>query len=217
MTRFKDLTGCRFGLLSVIAPAPMPNRVRWICRCDCGTEKIVSGSNIRRQISCGCAGSRTTIGDRAKKHGHSIGHKKSRTATAWRNAKTRCFNTKNAKYPSYGGRGITMCEEWARDFRAFLRDMGECPDDLTLERIDVNGNYEPRNCVWISKPLQAKNRRSNVKVNGLTLTDYAANAGVPYRNLRRRIINGETPEQAVRWLIAKRRHSEQNKRPTRQN
>jgi hypothetical protein len=110
-----------------------------------------------------------------------------------------------------------MCEEWARDFRAFLRDMGECPDDLTLERIDVNGNYEPRNCLWISKPLQAKNRRSNVKVNGLTLTDYATNAGVPYRNLRRRIINGETPEQAVRWLIAKRRHSEQNKRPTRQN
>jgi len=156
-----DITGERYGKLVAVRRLPNPIASRWVFICDCGNKTAALLSNVRGgQIqSCGCAGSRATIGARSLKHGHSIGFKKSRTAAAWRNAKTRCFNKRNAKYPAYGGRGITMCLEWANDFSAFLRDMGECPEGLTIERIDVNGNYEPSNCCWATWETQQKNKR----------------------------------------------------------
>lgn len=161
-----NITGERYGKLVAIKRLPeCGTRSRWKLLCDCGKETTALLGNLRKGDikSCGCAGSRKTIGERSIKHGHGIGYRKSRTAAAWRNAKTRCFNKRCAKFPAYGGRGITMCQEWASDFRAFLRDMGECPDDLTLERINVNGNYEPGNCEWIPHAMQAKNRRNTIR------------------------------------------------------
>lgn len=160
-----DVTGERYGKLIAVSRIDGCTISRWNFICDCGKETSALLSNVRGgQIkSCGCAGSRTTIGQRTTKHGHSVGYQKSRTVAAWRNAKTRCFNKNNAKYPAYGGRGITMFQEWVDDFRAFLRDVGECPGNLTLERIDVNGNYEPGNCTWIPREMQAKNRRNTIR------------------------------------------------------
>src|SRR5690606_2812880 len=93
--------------------------------------------------SCGCLRIETNI-SKGTTHGHSG----TRTYQAWLNMKSRCSNKKNISYENYGGRGISICDRWLNSFENFLEDMGECPDNLTLERMDVNGNYEPNNCIW---------------------------------------------------------------------
>lgn len=96
----------------------------------------------------------------------------SREYRVWTNAKTRCFNVANRAYPRYGGRGITMCSRWAESFSRFYEDMGRCPAGKTLERRDVNGHYEPRNCYWATYQQQNNNRRDNKRValNGISRT-----------------------------------------------
>lgn len=202
-----DITGERYGLLVAIERLEGVANSRWRFRCDCGNETTAILTNVRSgQIkSCGCAGSRTTIGARSLKHGHSVGFHKSRTAAAWRNAKTRCFNTSHEKYPAYGGRGVTMCPEWTNDFSAFLRDMGECPDGLTLERKDVNGNYEPDNCLWATRTVQDNNKRDTIRVGALSLKQYADTVGVDYKRLHHRMNrHGETAQQASSSLLGTR-------------
>ena len=202
-----DITGERYGRLVAIRRIDGDIRSRWVLKCDCGNLAEVLLSNIRtgQVISCGCAGSQRTIGERSLKHGHAVGRRKSKTAAAWRNAKTRCFNKRHAKYPAYGGRGITMCPEWADDFSAFLRDMGECPDGLTLERIEVDGNYEPGNCRWATVAEQHTNKRNSINVGPLPLKRYASEVGVDYKRLHYRMRrHDETPQQATAWLLKRR-------------
>lgn len=97
-------------------------------------------------------------------HGHSRPGKRSRTYVCWRNMKERCLNPKNDSFCDYGGRGITICQTWKLSFIQFLLDMGECPEDMTIERIDVNGNYEKGNCCWIDRAAQARNKRDNRRI-----------------------------------------------------
>jgi hypothetical protein len=211
-----DISGERYGKLLALQRIEGAKGSRWIFKCECGRETSALLSNVRGGSvrSCGCAGSRSTIGLRSVRHGHSVGFKKSKTATAWRNAKTRCFNPKHEKYAAYGERGITMCKEWADDFRVFLHDMGECPSGLTLERIDVDGNYEPGNCRWATPTEQSFNKRESITVSSMPLKSYAAAVGVSYKRLHYRIAkHGETPQEAARWYITRRR-PEQNKTHT---
>ena len=137
------------------------------CSCVCGCDVIVIAYNLRsgNTSSCGCL-ARKMASERGKRLGAIQGkknatHGMSNTATyaKWIDARKRCFREKDAHFAYYGGRGITMCHTWAKSFEAFLADMGVAPDGLTLERINVDGHYEPSNCRWASKLEQARNKR----------------------------------------------------------
>jgi len=136
-------------------------------------------------------------------HGHSssIGPD-SRTYGCWRNMKQRCLNPNNKEFKNYGARGITICDRWVDSFSAFLEDMGECPDSLTIERLDNSKGYEPGNCIWAPRSVQSRNRRTNVEyiVNGrVFLQVELANAlGVCTHSMRKWFNKGKNLDWVVR-------------------
>ena len=161
----EDLTGKRFGRLTVIKRVPSKNLTKWLCRCDCGKEIEALGNNLKRghTTSCGCyrEEKRPTL---AYKHGL----KHTRAYMIWEKMKGRCLCETNPSYPRYGGRGITICDEWRDNPVAFIEwayangyredaEYGEC----TVDRIDVDKGYSPDNCRIVDEKVQANNRRTN--------------------------------------------------------
>lgn len=150
------MIGRVFGELTVISEFPQrdnQNRIKYVCECSCGGEKTVLGSTLRAgiTISCGCAKTRNTL-----KHGM----EGTPVYTSWTAMKSRCLNPNDSSYHKYGGRGISVCDEWMV-FVNFFRDMGDRPQGKTLDRINVNGNYEPSNCRWATNTEQSRNRRDS--------------------------------------------------------
>jgi len=135
-------------------------------------------------------------------HGHAKKDCRTTTYVSWGSMKTRCLNKRTAYYSRYGGRGITICDRWVNSFENFLEDMGECPEGMTLDRIDNSGNYEPNNCRWTTMALQSQNRRSTKlnekKVNevialrkdGLSYRKIAGRMGISKRTIES-ILNGQ--------------------------
>lgn len=153
MSKIKDISGQKFGQLTVIkyAYTDKHHTAIWQCKCDCGNIVEVRSDSLRNghTRSCGCL---------HKLHGKS----NSRLYYIWKNMKQRCYNKNDHAYNRYGERGIRICDEWLTDFKNFYNwamDNGY-KENLTIDRSDVNGNYEPNNCRWATKKQQTRNKRT---------------------------------------------------------
>lgn len=157
--QIKNLIGQKFGRWTVLEYKGVNkhHNATWLCECVCGTKRTVRSGDLMsgRSKSCGCDGTNH------RTHGQS----NTRLFRIWANMKTRCYLNTKPDYKYYGGRGITICDEWKNDFQVFY-DWAMCHgyrEDLTIDRINVNGNYEPSNCRWVDMKTQNKNKRN---VNG---------------------------------------------------
>jgi hypothetical protein len=150
MTNFIDLSGRRFGRLTVLRRTKLQcGKIFWECRCDCSSVTEVSGSNLRTGhiASCGCI---------RRKHGLSG----TPTHSSWCNMMDRCYCETHHAFEDYGGRGITVCERWRESFLNFLADMGERPDGRTLGRKENDEGYSKENCNWETAKQQGRNTRT---------------------------------------------------------
>lgn len=201
-----DLVGQTFGRLTVIERVTDKHKKvgLWRCKCECGNESIVITCNLTNghTRSCGCLGKshRTT-------HGACRGGKHKRLYDIWINMRARCYGKTHPNYPLYDGRGICICDEW-NSFEAFEKwaldagyDKSSCRGAYTLDRIDVNGNYEPSNCRWISADEQNRNKRNtrNITYNGKTqcVAEWARELNLKPRTIYSRISRGVTDPQAL--------------------
>ena len=201
-----NLTGRRFGRLTVIEEAGRDkfSRTLWKCECECGNEKIVPYGRLVRgdTRSCGCLAHDTTV-QRNLRHGDSFRGKVERLYSIYNNIKTRCYNETDSHYERWGGRGIKMCDEWRESYDAFkewaLANGYE--DNLTIERIDNDGDYCPENCKWITHKQQARNKRNNhfLTYNGerKCLGEWCEIYNIPRSTLWNRVDRGWTPEECL--------------------
>lgn len=193
----RDLTGTRYGKLLVVSMADNKGRfTQWNCLCDCGNATVVATAHLTNghTKSCGCLRSETASINFST-------HRKSNTRLyrMWRNIKTRCENSKCNHYHLYGGRGIHICDEWRNDFSAFEEwalNHGY-QDNLSIDRIDVNGSYTPDNCRFVTMKEQENNKRANhyIYYNGerKTLAELSDEFGIPYDTLLARINSRNWP------------------------
>lgn len=207
-----DLSGQKFGKLIVLRYSHNDKRRKsyWLCRCECGNEVIVSGSNLKsgNTSSCGCGEDENrnrlmqSFTDRYRKHGLS----ESRIHKIWTHMKERCLNPRCKDYYLYGGRGISVCEEWMGEngFEHFYEwaIANGYSENLTIDRKNVDGNYEPSNCRWADVKEQANNRRSNIRYKigdeTKTLAEWCDIYGKNYGTVYFRINEmGMTPKDAL--------------------
>jgi hypothetical protein len=172
-----ELSGQVFGSLSVIKEDGRTNdgKVKWLCECDCGRTASVNGRHLRggKIKSCGCL---------QFSHSTTHGMSKTRTFAIWAEMRARCNNPNRARWADYGGRGIKVSDRWDK-FENFYADMGDAPDRMSIDRIDVNGDYCPANCRWATPKEQANNRRNNVFLTWQnktqTIAQWSEETGVP--------------------------------------
>lgn len=215
-TTYRDISNQRFGRLVAIEPAvKSKNGWKWLCKCDCGNEKLVYKHLLTSShtTSCGCY-HKKRIHETHRKHGEA----QTRLYHVWYGMIDRCENNRSKSYPNYGGRGIAVCDEW-HDFKKFKEwalskgyDENAPKGECTIDRINVNGNYEPSNCKFSNIKEQANNRRTSrmITFNGETLSvaGWAEKTGLRHGLILNRINQGWSIEKALtvpssngnRWL-----------------
>lgn len=208
-----DLVGKRFARWLVVSESSRKSHFE--CVCECGSRKLVRRSNLAegRSKSCGCLMREVNKLTR-RTHGASSGGKITAEYSAWIRMRDRCQNANSKSYSDYGGRGISVCNRWDRSFEAFLSDMGKRPSGKhSIERIDVNGDYEPKNCKWATRLEQARNKTSNVLVECdgrmVPMSVAAERNGIPYKTVASRLSKGWPPERAVSEAVDRNRQKAQ--------
>ena len=203
MSKPVDLVGQKINRLTVVRRVENSSgrRARFECRCDCGNTVVVIGGLLRNEHtkSCGCL-QKERVATLNRTHGES----KTRIYRIWANMRARCNNPNLPEYEGYGGRGITVCQEWNDSFELF-REWAMAngyEDNLSIDRIDVNGNYCPENCRWTTQKEQCNNKRNNhlLTHNGetLTISEWAQRLNVNYFSLHDRITKlGWSAEKAL--------------------
>lgn len=193
-----DLTGQRFGRLIVECQTKHHGeKIAWICKCDCGKTTEVTTDKLRsgNTISCGCHRKELRL-----KHGLCG----TRLYIIWGNMVQRCTNPNNNNYPKYGGRGISICDDWRNDFQSFYNwaIANGYSDGLQIDRINNDGDYEPGNCRWVTAVNNLNNTSRNVIIthNGETHTvsEWARITGINEKTMRNRIKSGKPPEKVFK-------------------
>lgn len=213
MAKFIDLTGQRFGRLTVVSLVGRHADGRqflWKCVCDCGNEHYVGGGVLKmgRCKSCGCL-RRDVSKIKATKHGMS----NSRIYRIWSGMRRRCNDKNDKDFKNYGGRGIKVCDEWNNDSGKFIKWALEngYKDTLTLDRINVNDGYKPSNCRWATAKEQGNNTRFNTRltVDGITHTvsEWADILNTYHELLLERKKMGWTEEEILKTPIGQKRKS----------
>lgn len=209
-----DLTGKVFGRLTVLSPADKPvtvvrNDQYWLCRCSCGSMRVVREYSLLRGTtkSCGCIGI-----ERISKLNVSHKQSKSLEYRRWRDMLNRCYWEKQVFYHRYGGRGISVCRRWRHSFENFLADMGPMPfSKATLDRIDNDGNYNKKNCRWVSQTENARNKSDTLfltyRGQKKALAAWAEQIGIPQRILRKRLVLGWDAERIIDTPVRNVRHT----------
>lgn len=204
MPKFLDRSGQVFGRLTVVHATDertFSGSVKWLCRCVCGNEKVVSGAALKagHSMSCGCLFKEVAAEKGRKKKTHGLSA--SKVYRSWTGMKRRCYTVSDKKYADYGGRGIRVCDRWIASFENFLADMGMPGHGQTLDRRDVDGDYTPDNCRWATQLEQQNNRRDNVIVDlggeRLTMAQYARKHGLNEDKIQQRLARGWSMEKAV--------------------
>lgn len=214
MAKFENLTGMKFNRLTVIKRAEdyiSPSnrkRVMWFCKCDCGNITKVSASNLKSGgvKSCGCLVSEI-IKEMATTHGGTG----TRLHRIYRSMRQRCYDKNSRNFHRYGGRGIEICNEWLGEsgfehFREWANENGY-RSDLTIDRINNDGNYEPNNCRWATYKQQGNNTSRNVHINANgethTLKEWSEILNVRYDTLLNRRLKGWTDEQIITTPVSR--------------
>jgi hypothetical protein len=211
MPQFADHTGKRFGKLTAVRRTSEPGagRTYWLCKCDCGTEKVVNASGLVQGTirSCGClrieASSVNTL-----THGAARGGTRTPEYVAWSNMQARCYVQTNKSYADYGGRGITVHQRWLDGdgtrggFECFLGDIGPKPGPgYSIDRIRNNEGYGPGNCQWALRTRQSRNRRSTVMVehdgHTVPLIDLCESLGLRHKLVIERYRKGWALERCL--------------------
>lgn len=201
MLMFKDITGERFGILTVLNRKENNARgtTMWLCVCDCGEKRIVEGTGLRagRNKSCGCKSPKFKS---TKYPDHPA--KQTRTYKIWAGMQTRCYEAKRPKErKNYMDKGITVCDRWRESFDNFFSDMGEAPRFHSIDRIDGNKGYTPENCRWATAKIQANNMSTNKVITAqgrtMTLSQWGDATGQKPNTILTRIRRGWPIEKAL--------------------
>lgn len=223
----ENFIGKRFGRLVVeeeAVPRIRPNgskEYRYLCRCDCGNTVNISRVGLQHGTkSCGCLVKDVLAVTRERTDHSKHGKRHTRIYNVWLTMKQKCFNPNNREFKRYGGRGIVVCAEWRDDFQAFydwamangykeeIQPNGK--NKWTIDRIDVNGNYEPSNCRWVEMLIQSNNKRDNhlIAYDGetLTLAQTSKKYGIPRKVLSDRLHSGWDIEEAIKTPLNPENH-----------
>jgi hypothetical protein len=211
MDRSKDITGLRFTRWTVIRRAGnnSSGTALWLCRCSCGTERSIRGTELRygQSTSCGCL-MREISRDLCIRRNTTHGMTRSVEYRLWKAMIARCHSAQNSSYGFYGARGIQVCKRWRSSFINFYEDMGKRPTGATLDRTNNNGPYSPSNCRWATMREQSNNTRRNriLKFQGKSLTcaQWARELGITPMALWKRLNRGVPLSRALTAGVLRR-------------